>query len=60
MPYVKFICVECGYKRRCEAKTYDDTFNGVPEHPLCFHGLIDDHGEDKSNFEYIECKLDEV
>ena len=60
MPVVTFICVKCGYKNRCEAKTYADEFSGVPDHPLCFHGLLDDDGDDKAQFEYIGCKLDEI
>lgn len=60
MPYVKFVCVKCGYKKRCEVKTYDESFNGVPARPLCIHGLIVNDGEDKADFEYIECKLDEL
>ena len=65
MPYVKFICVKCGYRHRCEAKLYADEFAGVPTMPLCFQGLtngIDEYGEpkDKAEFEYIECVLNEV
>jgi hypothetical protein len=60
MPVVTFICVKCGYKHRCEAKTYDDSFSGVPEKPMCFQGLIDENGDDKSEFEYITCNLDEI
>ena len=59
MPYVKFICVKCGYKLRCEAKTYSDEFRGKPAPPLCFEGFMDENGDDRANFEYIECKLDE-
>lgn len=60
MPVVTFICVKCGYKKRCVAKLYDDEFSGVPAGPLCFQGLVDDNGGDISKFEYIDCNLSEV
>jgi hypothetical protein len=60
MPYVKFICVKCGHSHRCEVKTYEVSFSRVPDAPLCFNGLIQDDGSDKADFEYIECRLDEV
>jgi len=65
MPYVKFVCVKCGYRERCVALIYGNEFSGVPTPPLCFQGLtdgVDDYGEPRDNaeFEYIECKLDEV
>lgn len=60
MPYVKFVCVKCGYKMRCEAKLYAREFKAKPAPPLCFEGKIDESGDDISDFEYIECRLDEV
>lgn len=60
MPYVKFICVKCGYTSRCEVKLYAREFNCRPNQPLCLIGLVDDNGNDGSEFEYIECRLDEV